>query len=120
MNSSKTKAPSTAPRIGLIGLGIMGGVMAETLILSGYEVCGYDIAAQAKLRLNQSGGVACKSIEEVVRNADVVISSLATSKALAQVTKEVVQAARRQASQRKFSLKPAPCRSPTNKLLQPR
>jgi L-threonate 2-dehydrogenase len=102
MNSSKTKAPSTAPRIGLIGLGIMGGVMAETLLLSGYEVCGYDIAAQAKLRLSQAGGVACKSIEEVVRDADVVISSLATSKALVQVSKEVVLAAQRHASHAKI------------------
>ena len=50
MNSQKSQSSSTLPRIGLIGLGIMGGVMAETLLLSGYEVCGYDIAAQAKLR----------------------------------------------------------------------
>ena len=80
----------------------MGGVMAETLILSGYEVYGYDIAVQAKLRLNQAGGVACKRIQEVVRDADVVISSLATAKALAQVTKEVVQAAQQHASHAKI------------------
>ncbi len=95
MNATSPPTPPTPHRIGIIGLGIMGGVMAETLLLSGYEVCGYDIAAKAQKRLARAGGLACNSIEEVVRQADVLISSLASAQALAQVTQEIAQAARR-------------------------
>jgi 3-hydroxyisobutyrate dehydrogenase-like beta-hydroxyacid dehydrogenase len=102
MNTTQIKNQFTKPRIGVIGLGIMGSVMAETLLISGFEVCGYDIEAKAKLRLSQAGGVASRSIEDVVRNADVVITSLATSKALIQVTLEVAQAARQHASHAKI------------------
>lgn len=102
MKTSPPPASRNKPRMGMIGLGIMGGVMAETLLASGYEVCGYDIAAKARKRLHDAGGLACNSIEEVVRDADVVISSLATAKALAQVTLEVAQAAKRHASHAKI------------------
>jgi 3-hydroxyisobutyrate dehydrogenase-like beta-hydroxyacid dehydrogenase len=102
MKTTSIKNQRAKPRIGMIGLGIMGSVMADALLVSGFEVCGYDIEDKAKLRLRQAGGVACQNIEDVVRNADVVISSLATSKALAQVTQEVAQAARQHPSHAKI------------------
>jgi 3-hydroxyisobutyrate dehydrogenase-like beta-hydroxyacid dehydrogenase len=38
------------PVIGMIGLGIMGGAMAEALIDAGYRVVGYDVNAKARQR----------------------------------------------------------------------
>jgi 3-hydroxyisobutyrate dehydrogenase-like beta-hydroxyacid dehydrogenase len=44
------------PVVGVIGLGIMGGMMAEALCAAGYDVVGYDpVAAAARSRrLRQS------------------------------------------------------------------
>jgi len=100
MNTSKSQLKK--PCIGVIGLGIMGGVMAETLLHAGFKVYGYDIEAKAQPRLRKAGGIACASIADVVRNVDVVISSLASSNALAQVTLEISQAAKQHPSHAKI------------------
>ena len=42
--------------VGVIGLGIMGGMMAEALCAAGYSVVGYDPAAPARKRLQKAGG----------------------------------------------------------------
>ena len=83
------KINTTKENIGIIGLGIMGGIMAETLILNGYKVCGFDIAPAAKKRLKTAGGQALKSVCEVILSSDVVITSLATSQALRTVFQEI-------------------------------
>ena len=38
------------PHIGIIGLGIMGGAMAEALIGAGYRLSGYDVHPAAGQR----------------------------------------------------------------------
>lgn len=85
--SGKTKA--ALPRVGVVGLGIMGGTMAEALLQQGYEVCGSDIDPQAQARLKRAGGVSLSSAAEVAARSDVLIVSLSTSKALAQVTESM-------------------------------
>jgi L-threonate 2-dehydrogenase len=70
------------PSIGMIGLGIMGGAMAEALIKQGYSVCGYDVAAATCKRLRTAGGQVMKYATEVAQNSDVLIVSLSTSAAL--------------------------------------
>ena len=85
--SGKTKA--ALPRVGIVGLGIMGGTMAEALLKQGYAVCGCDIDAKAQARLKRAGGVCLSSAAEVAGRSDVVIVSLSTSKALAQVTESI-------------------------------
>jgi 3-hydroxyisobutyrate dehydrogenase-like beta-hydroxyacid dehydrogenase len=70
------------PAIGMIGLGIMGGAMAEALLAGGYEVAGYDLRAQPRRRLKQAGGRALSSATAVARNTDILITSLATVAAL--------------------------------------
>jgi 3-hydroxyisobutyrate dehydrogenase-like beta-hydroxyacid dehydrogenase len=82
------KAPK---KIGIIGLGIMGGIMAETLILRGFDVVGFDISTAACKRLAKAGGIAKKSVSEVVQASDYLITSLATSGALLQVFHEIKQ-----------------------------
>ncbi|WFB06848.1 2-hydroxy-3-oxopropionate reductase [Streptomyces sp. LX-29] len=69
----------TLPRIGWIGLGIMGSPMSENLIEAGYPVSGYTLE-QAKLdRLAAAGGTAAGSVAEAVREADVIITMVPAS-----------------------------------------
>lgn len=85
------KAEKKNPSIGIIGLGIMGGIMAETLLMNHFVVSGFDIEASACKRLKKAGGVALKSVREVILDADIVITSLATSSALLKVFDEIQQ-----------------------------
>jgi len=80
------------PTVGVIGLGIMGGAMAEVLCEAGYKVCGYDPKPAPCQRLRRAGGKVLASAAAVARNADVVISSLATVRALVAVSNEVAAA----------------------------
>ena len=83
------------PVIGVIGLGIMGGAMAEVLLAQGYKVTGYDVVPSARRRLARAGGRPLASAAAVARSADVVITSLATVKALEDVTGQIAGAGRR-------------------------
>ena len=84
------KSASTLPIVGIYGLGIMGGTMAETLLDHGYTVCGFDIDAKAKTRFKKYGGQFLSHASDVAARADIVIVSVATSKALEQVTLAIV------------------------------
>ena len=55
-------------QLGLIGLGKMGGNMAERLKLGGHQVVGFDFNAEAVAHLTASGNVGVSSIEELVQN----------------------------------------------------
>jgi len=88
------------PVIGVIGLGIMGGAMAEVLLAQGYKVTGYDIVPSARRRLARAGGRPLASAGAVARSADIVITSLATVKALEDVTGQIAGAGRRRRSAR--------------------
>jgi putative dehydrogenase len=43
-------------RVGIIGLGIMGSIIARALIQAGHAVVGYDPMPAARARLRRSGG----------------------------------------------------------------
>jgi 2-hydroxy-3-oxopropionate reductase len=58
--------------IGFIGLGIMGGPMARHLVAAGHTVVGYDRSEERMQALVEAGGGAAESIEQTVKNADVV------------------------------------------------
>ena len=60
-------------RIAFIGLGAMGGAMAETLVKKQYRVTGYDMRPEAVARLSSHGGTAAASAEEAARDADMLI-----------------------------------------------
>ena len=82
-------ASADKPLIGVIGLGIMGGMMAETLLASGYRVAGYDVAPAARARLKRAGGRPLMSTAALTAQCDFLITSLATSAALAAVMTEI-------------------------------
>jgi putative dehydrogenase len=77
----RTKVP-VKPIVGVVGLGIMGGAMAEALLAQGYTVVGYDVLAAARKRLKKAGGRPLSSSTAVAGNAEIVITSLASVAAL--------------------------------------
>ena len=52
-------------QLGLIGLGKMGGNMAERLRLGGHQVVGFDFNAEAVAKLTASGNVGASTLEEM-------------------------------------------------------
>ena len=89
-------APDRAVPIGIVGLGIMGGGMARALLAAGRAVVGYDPDKAAATRLKRAGGQALASATAVAEQADVVIASLPSVRAL-DVAVERIVAARRSA-----------------------
>lgn len=93
----RARKPATSaakPLVGSIGLGIMGGGMAEHLLGAGYGVLGYDPAPRARARLLKRGGRPLSSTTQVAAQADVLIVSLATSAALDDAVQKIVAARR--------------------------
>ncbi len=88
-DSLKKDNHKSSPIIGVVGLGIMGGLMAETLIQQGHRVMGFDIDAKAMTRFKEAGGDAADSIHSICQTCPIVILSLATSQALASVVDEL-------------------------------
>ncbi len=54
-------------QLGLIGLGKMGGNMAERLRLGGHQVVGFDFNAEAVAKLTASGNVGVSSLEDMAK-----------------------------------------------------
>jgi 2-hydroxy-3-oxopropionate reductase len=72
-------------KIGLVGVGLMGAAMSESLIDSGYEVQGFDIDAKRLNELEQRGGRAAASPGAAVDGARTVILSLMTGDIIREV-----------------------------------
>ena len=87
-------ALNSRPKVGVIGLGIMGGAMAEALLENGYAVVGYDVAAAARAHLAKAGGNPVRSSTAVAQAADVVIVALATIAALDDAAAQIASARR--------------------------
>ncbi len=54
-------------QLGLIGLGKMGGNMAERLRLGGHQVVGFDYNAEAVAKLTASGNVGASTLDEMAK-----------------------------------------------------
>jgi 6-phosphogluconate dehydrogenase len=54
-------------QLGLIGLGKMGGNMAERLRLAGHEIIGFDFSADAVKKLSDAGGVGVSSLDDLAK-----------------------------------------------------
>lgn len=62
------------PIIGLIGLGAMGGGMAQSLRRAGYALRVFDVRADVAQAFAQGGGTACATLAELGAQCDIVIS----------------------------------------------
>ena len=74
-----------AGTVGIIGLGIMGGAIANNLIARGWAVFGTDIDPGKRDALSRAGGTACGDIAGVCAAAPVILTSLPSPVALAAV-----------------------------------
>lgn len=66
--------------IAFIGLGNMGGFMAQNLLRAGQNVFGFDLSEKALQLFSDAGGVICNSPQDAAKQADIVISMLPAAK----------------------------------------
>jgi 3-hydroxyisobutyrate dehydrogenase-like beta-hydroxyacid dehydrogenase len=74
-----------AAKVGVIGLGNMGGAIAQNLLAAGFEVAGLDIDPERMEPFTAAGGRPAATPAEVTKAADIVILSLPSVAALEQV-----------------------------------
>ena len=72
-------------KVGIIGLGAMGGIYARHLLNSGFEVIGCDVMEARITPLAENGLVPVGTPKDAAEKADVLISSLPSLKALQDV-----------------------------------
>jgi 2-hydroxy-3-oxopropionate reductase len=75
----------TKPKIGFIGLGIMGRHMSAHLIKAGYSLVVFDINAQALANIVQLGASPANSCQDVTQRSEVIISMVPDSPDVRQV-----------------------------------
>lgn len=66
----------TEPTVGIVGLGRMGGNMAENLLGGGFDVGGFDVSADAVSEFREAGGEAYGSPADLASDVEVLITSL--------------------------------------------
>jgi len=71
---TKQQTNGSKARVGVLGMGIMGGAMAETLLAHDFAVTGFDIDPKARARLKKAGGQALTSVADVAFPSAVVES----------------------------------------------
>jgi 3-hydroxyisobutyrate dehydrogenase-like beta-hydroxyacid dehydrogenase len=79
-------------RVGIIGLGIMGGAFARNLVASGWRVDGYDVSSERCSELAREGVAIAANATEAARTASVVMTSLPYVNALDAVAAELAKA----------------------------
>ena len=82
-------------RIGMIGLGIMGSAMSANLVRAGFEVLGFDIIARRRSELVRAGGHTARSARDLARRVPILITSLPSVAAFAEVASEIAAARHR-------------------------
>jgi len=75
-------------RIGLIGLGLVGTAIAESLLSQQFDVVGFDISPQRCHQLEKSGGKSMSSAADVADRVERVILSLPDTTVVLQVVED--------------------------------
>ena len=81
-----------ASQVGMIGLGIMGSAMSANLVKAGFAVLGYDKLAARRAALKRAGGRPAASGQEVGKRMPVIVTSLPSAEALAEVSAQLAAA----------------------------
>lgn len=63
-----------------IGLGAMGQPISQHLLSAGFDVCGFDLSAEAREKLVAAGGKSAATISETFKDADFAITMLPNGK----------------------------------------
>ena len=72
-------------KIGFIGLGNVGGKLANNLIKSRYKLIVRDLDAKLSRKFKTKGAVIARSPKELAENSDIVITCLPSPKACSKV-----------------------------------
>ncbi len=78
-------------KAGIIGVGVIGAAMAKNLVEAGFDLVGHDIAPEAMAHLQKLGGRPMPSNAAVLAEAEVVITSMPSAKALLSVAEELAR-----------------------------
>jgi 3-hydroxyisobutyrate dehydrogenase-like beta-hydroxyacid dehydrogenase len=78
--------------VGIVGLGIMGGAFAQNLLAAGWRVIGYDVAPARRRAVAKLGADIAENTEDVVRQAQIVITSLPKPSALVETAAGIAKA----------------------------
>ena len=79
-------------KVGVIGLGIMGGAFASNLAAAGWDVTGFDISAPRRREAQKAGVKIARNAKEVAESSPVVLTSLPKPQALMDVAREIAAA----------------------------
>jgi 3-hydroxyisobutyrate dehydrogenase-like beta-hydroxyacid dehydrogenase len=79
-------------KVGVVGLGIMGGAFARNLAAAGWNVIGFDISAARRKEAQNAGVTIARSAADVAEQAPVVLLSLPKPEALMNVAREIAAA----------------------------
>lgn len=75
--------------VGIVGLGIMGGAIARNLVERGWRVIGFDTDASKRAELASAGVTIADAVEQLTRDAPVIMTSLPTPAAVESVAKAI-------------------------------
>jgi len=79
-------------RVGVVGLGIMGGAFAQNLVKSGWHVLGYDIDPARRRALARAGVEIATDVAALAAAVPTIITSLPKPAALAETVQTLVAA----------------------------
>ena len=82
----------TKGKVGIVGLGIMGGAFAKNLAAAGWHVTGYDISAARRREAQRAGVKIARNAAEVAAAAPVILTSLPKPQALMDIVRTLVAA----------------------------
>jgi 3-hydroxyisobutyrate dehydrogenase-like beta-hydroxyacid dehydrogenase len=80
-----TKLNQLGARVGFIGLGLMGSRLARRLHKGGWKIRAWNRSAEPLNEISKEGIETAPSVAELVRNSDVILSSLANDAAVRSV-----------------------------------
>jgi len=81
--------------VGMVGLGIMGSAMSFNLGRAGFRVVGYDVMPKQRAAHARAGGIAAGSPRAVAKRSGIIVTSLPSARALAEVASEIAASAKR-------------------------
>jgi 3-hydroxyisobutyrate dehydrogenase-like beta-hydroxyacid dehydrogenase len=79
-------------KVGVVGLGIMGGAFAQNLVKAGWHVVGYDIDPARRRAMAKAGVEIAADAKAVATEAQTIITSLPKPAALDATVKAIVEA----------------------------
>ncbi len=79
MTTTTTAGRDVGPRVGFVGLGVMGAPMAQNLVAAGFDVTVWNRTATRVAPVVERGARAAGSLVELARRCDVVVLSLTDS-----------------------------------------